>query len=335
MHEPLVSILIPFKNTEDFLSECLESILRQTHANWEVIAINDHSTDESLRVVKIFSEKDARIKVYVNQGEGIIQALRQAYRKSVGQMITRMDSDDIMSPDKLRVMVNSLMTLGKGHLAVGQVRYFSDRGISDGYARYEKWLNTLTENGTNYSEIYKECVIPSPCWMAFRDDFEASGGFESNRYPEDYDLAFRFREQKLKCIPCSELLHHWRDYDSRTSRTSEHYAQNYFLDIKLHYFLLQDYNKNRPLVIWGAGTKGKTIAKGLLESKITFNWLCDNTNKIGKSIYGVEMQHFEFLAQLKNPQSIITVANENAQKVIRSYLGNLGQKNMEDYFFFC
>ena len=193
----------------------------------------------------------------------------------------------------------------------------------------------MTAKGSNFTEIYKECVIPSPCWMVHRIDFDACGGFSHNRYPEDYDLTFRFYEKGLKIIPCHEVLHQWRDYDTRTSRTHEHYAQNYFLDIKLHYFLKLDYDSQRPLVIWGAGFKGKTIAKKLTAASIDFHWLCDNPNKINKKIYGKPMKHFSELDTLKNPQSIITVANEVAQKEIRSYLSKLGQKSIIDYYFFC
>jgi len=299
------------------------------------LGINDNSTDNSLKIVQEFAEKDTRIQVFTNSKTGIIEALRTAYSKSKGNFITRMDSDDIMTPNKLEAMVKSLLESGKGHLAVGQVKYFSDRGISNGYARYEAWLNTLTQSGSNYSEIYKECVIPSPCWMVYREDLDSCGAFKPDRYPEDYDLAFRFYEKGLQCIPCNDLLHYWRDYDTRTSRTSEHYAQNYFLDIKLHYFLELNYDSEKPLVVWGAGNKGKTIAKGLLEKEIDFYWLCDNPNKIGKHIYEKEMLHYSFLERLQGPQSIITVANEKDQKLIREYLERFNQVSMKDFFFFC
>jgi len=335
MENPLVSILIPFKNTAIFLEECLDSILKQTYSNWEVLAVNDNSSDESLSIVQNFTKKDSRIQVFQNQGDGIISALRVGYSKSKGQFITRMDSDDLMTSDKLNLLATSLLKHGKGNLAVGQVKYFSDRGISNGYERYEAWLNQLTQLGTNYSEIYKECVIPSPCWMVYREDFNACGAFEPNRYPEDYDLTFRFYEKGLQCIPCNKILHHWRDYDTRTSRTSKHYAQNYFLDIKLHYFLKLHYDKQRPLVVWGAGTKGKNIAKDLQNKQIGFYWLCDNPNKIGKSIYGKEMLHFEFIQTLKSPQTIVTVANEEDQQLIRNYLHRFKFTSMKDYFLFC
>ena len=335
MENLLVSILIPFKNSEHYLIECLDSILGQSLATWEVLAVNDHSSDHSRKLVEGYVAKDPRFQVYDNQGNGIIDALRTAYAKSEGNLITRMDSDDIMTPNKVQVMVDSLSKLGKGHLAVGQVKYFSERGISDGYERYEKWLNKLTAAGDNYSEIYKECVIPSPCWMAYREDLDFCGAFEPDRYPEDYDLTFRFYEKGLKCFPCNEVLHYWRDCDTRTSRTSEHYAQNYFLEIKLHYFLRLEYDPTRPLTIWGAGNKGKEIAKGLQNRSIDFNWLCDNPKKIGKEIYGKKMLHYSKLEELINPQSIVTVANDQAQATIRNYFAKLGQKHISDYFFFC
>lgn len=335
MQHGKVSIIIPFKNTAHFLSECLDSIVDQTYENWEVLAVNDHSTDTSFELLTSYSKKDDRIKVLQNKGNGIIPALQTAYAESSGNFITRMDSDDIMKPSRLEKMVKYLVEHGKGHVAVGQVKYFSNRGISNGYARYEKWLNGLTARGANYDEIYKECVIPSPCWMVHKDDFERSGAFHPNRYPEDYDLTFRFYEHSLEIIPCSEILHLWRDYDTRTSRTHEHYAQNYFLDIKLHYFLKLNHESTRPLVVWGAGFKGKSIAKGLQKKGIDFVWLCDNPNKIGKKIYKKELAHFNALQDLKNPQSIITVANAKAQKEIREYFDKLGQKPMLDYFFFC
>ncbi len=329
-----ISILMPFKNTAEFLPNCIDSILDQSYHNWELLAVNDHSSDQSNAILSRYAQQDDRITVATNNGNGIIPALRRAFLASKGNLITRMDSDDLMLKTKLETMANSLRKSGPGHVAIGQVRYFSETGISDGYARYEKWINGLTAKGTNYSEIYKECVIPSPAWMVYRKDLEKAGGFEADRYPEDYDLTFRFYKHQIQCLASDQVLHMWRDYATRTSRTSEHYAQNYFLDIKVHYFLSLDYDLARPLAIWGAGTKGKTIAQLLLQKNVEFYWLCDNPKKIGKKIYGCELLPFTFLESLDKPQSIISVANAAAQKTIRDYLRGLGL-NRADSFFFC
>jgi len=335
MTEPLVTIVIPFKDTEAFITECITSILKQTYTNWEAIFVDDNSKDKSYRILENYTKSDSRIKLYTNNGNGIIEALKTAYKHSNGNYITRMDSDDLMTSIRLETMATSLKNKGKKHLAVGQVKYFRADGLSDGFARYEEWLNKLTVKGNNYSEIYKECVIPSPCWMLHREDFDACGGFNSEIYPEDYDLAFRFYKAEYKCIPCDKVLLHWRDYSTRTSRTHEHYAENSFLDLKVHYFLKLNYDDARPLAIWGAGTKGKTLAKILLKKNIPFYWICDNPKKIGKHIYDKELFNFDYLAELKNPQSIVTVANTEAQQQITSYFETQKMKSMIDYFFFC
>ncbi len=335
MQETLVSILIPFKDTSQFLPECIESILEQTYQNWEVIAIDDHSSDNSFAIMRQYAKEDPRIHVFRNEGSGIIEALRMGYSLCKGNYISRMDSDDIMAPKKIHLMLEALISKGKGHLAIGKVKYFCEGGVGDGYLKYEKWLNRLTHLGANFSEIYKECPIPSPCWMVHKSDLDKCDAFKPNRYPEDYDLAFRFFEHGLKCIPSNEVLHYWRDYDHRASRTSEHYAQNYFLEIKLHYFLKLNFEESRQLVVWGAGKKGKNLAQNLLNKKVDFYWICNNPKKIGKEIYGKELQHFSALKHFDQPQIIITVANNEAQSFIREHLNGLQMNAPQDSYFFC
>lgn len=333
MQNPLISILIPFKNTEAFIAECVNSILKQSYTNWELVIVDDNSKDTSFDIVNAFA--DDRITLLKNSGNGIIDALRLAFKSSKGELITRMDSDDVMSPNKLQVLASGLLKHGKQHVALGLVNYFAETGIKDGYKNYEIWLNTLTKTGANYSEIYKECVIPSPCWMVYRDDLIACNGFNTNTYPEDYDLAFRFYKQGFKCIACNETIHNWRDYSLRASRTDAHYAENHFIPLKLNYFLELDFNTNKTLVLWGAGNKGKTIAKYLIKKDIPFEWICDNPNKIGHNIYGKILKPVAFLNQVKNTQSMITVANKTAQIEILAHLKKLEKKNIEDYVFFC
>jgi glycosyltransferase involved in cell wall biosynthesis len=124
MKAPKISILMPVKNAMPYLKTCIDSILQQNYAHWEIIAVNDSSTDESATVLQEFANQDARISVYENSGNGIIDALKLAYSKSSGTFITRMDADDLMTFDKLTILANQLMQFGPGHLAIGQVKYF-------------------------------------------------------------------------------------------------------------------------------------------------------------------------------------------------------------------
>ncbi len=325
----MISILIPVKNAERYFPECLNSILAQTEVNWELLIVNDGSTDRSKQIALDYANKDERITVLDNEGDGIIEALRTAYKHSTGEFITRMDADDIMPPNKLETLRTSLQKHGAGHVATGLVKYFAQEGVKPGYQHYESWLNNLTRIGNNYSDIYRECVIPSPCWMTYRSDLDACSAFEPDRYPEDYDLTFRFMQQGLKVIPCHEVLHLWRDHSDRTSRNHPNYQDNRFLELKLHWFLELSHDPTKTLVVWGAASKGKLIARKLIESEVDFRWMCNNPNKINKTVYNTLIEDVAGIKDLTDFQAIILVANKDEQADIRAQLTE------EQAFFFC
>ncbi len=323
---------MPVKNAAPFLKECIDSILKQEYKSWELIAVNDHSSDESLSILE--SYQDQRISIQNNPGNGIISALRHAFELSKGQFITRMDADDIMPSNKLLELESVLSQHGKNHVATGKVHYFSSSGISDGFRKYETWLNELIENNNHWEHLYKECVIPSPCWLIHRDDLIKCGAFDPNQYPEDYDLVFRFYQSGFKVCSSDKVLHHWRDYQKRTSRTHSHYADSSFFELKVKYFLKLHHQKERSLVIWGAGSKGKQMAKLLQSENIEFKWVSNNPNKHGKIIHEQILESYTSLIKTEHPQIIITVAQRNARKAIASFLSDLKLKDSLDYYFF-
>lgn len=334
---PLVSIIMPCKNAALYLDECVQSIVNQTYSNWELIVINDHSTDHSSSILEEWSAKNSSIVCLQNKGNGIIEALRLALTKSKGEMITRMDADDIMSPNKLEIMVDQLTKSGEGHIATGSVKYFrKDKPLGNGYKRYAEWLNSLSIAGNNFNDIYKECTIPSPCWMMYRSDLMSIGAFDSNRYPEDYDLAFRMYQHQICVIPSSDLtLHLWRDHGDRASRNDENYKDNRFLSLKIEYFTKLDYIDDQPLVLWGAGTKGKLIAQELIQRDINFDWITDNSKKIGHNIYGKELKSTYTLDSMSIAQVIIAVANPIEQNKIDYRLNKLKAENKSAVYWFC
>ena len=81
----------------------------------------------------------------------------------------------------------------------------------------------------NYLEIFKECTIPSSCWMIHYEDFVKINQFNDLEYPEDYDFAFRLWINDLIAVPVKEKIHLWRDHDLRTSRISETYNFKNFI----------------------------------------------------------------------------------------------------------
>lgn len=327
----MISILIPVHNEELYLAECLDSILKQSYSNWELIAIDDFSTDKSLKILHLYASKDTRIKVFQNNKKGICPALKLALEKSSREFVTRMDADDLMHSQKLELMVNQLSNAGSQSLVTGWVEYFSETILGEGYTKYQNWLNDLTEQENNFAEIYKECVIPSPCWMVRKTDLIACGGFEEEVYPEDYDLCFRFYENNFNIQGINQVIHYWRDHPKRSSRTDANYADNRFLNLKVQYFTKLDYVQKKQLVVWGTGKKGKSIISKLLSENIKPIWVTDNEKKIGKEIYGLFPKHFSKIDKLENLQIIIAVAGPNDQHFIKKYLSN---KNHQ-FFWFC
>ncbi len=328
--QELISIIMPYKNCALFLVETINSILTQTYTNWELIAVNDHSTDDSYNSIQQFAQQDQRIYNLTNNGVGIIEALQTGFAFSKGTYITRMDADDISLPHKLSQLKTVIDKHGKDTVAIGKVHYFKSNGetIGNGYLSYQEWINNLADLQNSFSEIYKECTIPSPSWMLLRDTFNLIGGFNNNTYPEDYDLAFRMYNANLKPIGTLSIVHHWRDYATRTSRTDSNYKDNRFLALKTHYFIQIDYNPNQLLTVLGAGKKGKTIAQLLIAQGIAFEWFCGTANKIGHTIYGKVLQNSNLLPQ--NAQIIVAIAAKEALHQIKEK-----EDASNDYFYFC
>lgn len=336
MSQPLISIIMAAKDTAPYLPDCLDSILAQTYTNWELIAINDHSTDATPQILADYAQRDARIRVFHSERHKLIPTLKHGYPHIKGKLVNRMDSDDRMPPYKLQVLYDEWTKHGKGTVVAGGTRHFVDEGeVGDGFLKYENWLNQLAATNTHYQEIYKECVIPSHCWLIHKDDMDAVEAFEPEVYPEDYDLCFRFYQAGLKVVGIDKVLHYWRDRSDRISRTWEEYKDNRYFDLKLRYFYELDRNRTRPLVLWGAGRNGKDMALLLQQYDDEFHWVCDNENKIGKDVYGVRLEHYNNIPEIRNPQILVVVTSPHAVTEIRKQLTNWGKQPVQDYWFFC
>ncbi len=363
--KPLVTIIMAAKNTAPYLRACLDSISNQTYENWELLVCNDHSTDETPQILESYAQKDQRIKVYLSKGERLIPALQTAYAESSGVLINRMDSDDKMPNYKLETLVAEWLKYGKGYVIAGGTEHFVDEGeVGEGFRKYEQWLNRIAKHNLHHQEIYRECVIPSHCWIIHRDDFERIDAFNPVVYPEDYDVCFRMYAAKLKIIGMDKVLHYWRDRSNRISRTWEEYKDNRYYDLKVKYFMQLDRDTSRELVIWGAGKNGKDLVKvfqgfqptsdiehqtydighqtsdggsqlsDVSQAERGITWVCDNDKKIGKDIYGVKLHSSEVINQLPNCQIIIAVSSPTDKIEIEDKLKKWGKQPVEDYWFF-
>ena len=262
----LVSIVMAVRNEETFLEECLRSIHEQRLQEWELHVIDDHSSDATGQILTEWSLIDKRIKWEKNRGKGIIAALSQAEKLSSGELITRMDGDDLMPPEKLDILKNVLLETGQGTMVTGKVRYFSNEEVSIGYRAYEEWLNERVELQDHAKWVYRECVCASPNWMCFREDLEAIGGFRSLNYPEDYDLVLKWHAAGFLFHGVNSLTHLWREHPKRTSRNSDIYDQTSFYKLKIPY--LVDTFPGQSFFILGKGQKSRLAAQLLKDLNI-------------------------------------------------------------------
>ena len=326
-----ISIVMPVKDAGEFLKTCIKSIRDQSYTNWELLAVDDHSSDGSFDYLQNVAEQDSRIRCWPSKGKGIIDALQLGYAQSTGSFVHRMDADDIMPPNKLEYFLQHWQPQS---VVTGKVKYFSDEWeVGEGFINYQNWINGLMEAKDFWQDVYMECPIPSPGWFMQKNDFDAIGAFDSNELPEDYDLCFRMLEHGMKVIPIPEVIHLWRDSSTRVSRNNEVYYPMSYYPLKVKYFLKLHRNE-KPLVLAGAGKKGKRIAQLLLDAGQRFTWITNNNKKVGQDIYGVVIKNWEE-HDFSTSQVIFAVSSSDSKNEIKQELLKMNLLSDLEYYWFC
>lgn len=141
IHKPLVSILLPVHNCERFLTDCLTSLTKQNYRQIEIIAIDDKSSDKSLKILKSFAKKYKKVRVYKNvKRYGIVMTLNRLLRRAKGDYIAFMSAKDVASRSKIKKQVEFLLG-NQGVVAIGsQCRFLNDKGKLIGKSDFP-WKN--------------------------------------------------------------------------------------------------------------------------------------------------------------------------------------------------
>lgn len=124
---PLVSIVIPVYNMEQYLSETLDSVLASDYPFFEVIVMDDGSQDSSLQIAKAYAQKDTRIKVYTQQNKGVCAARNRAISLAKGELILPVDADNIITPEFLRKAVEVIIQDGNIKVVSPRANFLGDR----------------------------------------------------------------------------------------------------------------------------------------------------------------------------------------------------------------
>lgn len=317
-----LGIMLPFKNEELYLHECLSSISRQDFSNFKVYMVDDHSTDKSPDIAHDFASLDKRFSYVKNKGTGVVEALLTAIRLIDQPLISRMDADDLMPENKLSVLRKALIEQGKGHVVTGRVQYFGSKKISDGYLGYQNWLNHLCVNNNFWDAIYRECVIPSCSWMMHSEDF-ISALPKQILLPEDYHLVFSWYYAKLKVVGINDLVHHWRDHAERTSKLSPDYQIEAFFRLKWKLLKEKELQPTDKIILWGRGEKAKILGTIIAEDKMDVVHLSHPSTA------------FTQLEKLRaSPLKILcVVGSEKGINESKMAFEQLGLRNNQDFFF--
>ena len=306
---PLVSILMPVKNAAPWLDECVFSIRNQSLNSWELLAVDDGSSDESMQKLRSHAHQDKRIRVYSSRGNGISPALQTALQLSRGSFISRMDADDRMPVRKLESFVAAAKKRGSS-VVTGKVQYFSEeQRVSPGYLQYQQWLNDRTAKEDHREWIYRECPVAGANWLCHRSLLPPR--LDHLDYPEDYDLVFYWLRKGIHIHGLDAVTHEWREHPMRTSRHHEHYAQRSFFKLKLKRFLEIDRDKERPLVLLGGNSKSKLSARVF--------------HSLGEPFETVNLTNSDRLASIDRPQVLVAVyPSPTERKQLITWLGSHG-----------
>jgi glycosyltransferase involved in cell wall biosynthesis len=330
---PLVSVLLPFYNAAATLDETLCSIRLQTLTDFELIAVDDGSTDASAEIVQAHARDDARIRLLQPGRQGVVGAMNSALAASCAPVAARMDADDLMAPERLELQYRMLCEHPQLAAVGSQVQLFPEDLVQGGFHEYIRWQNACLSAHDIADEIYVELPIANPSLMFRRDIVLALGGYRDGPFPEDYDMLLRLHHAGHAMAKVAQVLLHWRESAGRLTRTDARYSREAFARLRSEY-LARDprLHSGRPLVICGAGRRTRQRAQLLLDHGFCpVAWIDIDPRKIGNSVHGVPVHAPQWLDQADKPFVLSYVTNHGARDVIAAQLQAMGYRRGRDY----
>ncbi len=149
-----VSVIIPVYNVEEYLSQCLDSVVNQTYENLQIICIDDGSTDNSLKILNKYAEQDNRITLKSQKNQGVSVARNTGIYAADGNFIAFLDSDDWWEPDLVNNAVSKLLTDGSDIVIFGHNYYKNGKIIPDNIK--EEKIDNVLKQGKNYLDYTEE-----------------------------------------------------------------------------------------------------------------------------------------------------------------------------------
>ena len=197
LNRSAVSIILPYRNASKTILRCIKSIQLQTLKNWELLAINDQSTDTTEKKIQSLLNNDPRVKYYSTQKPGIVSALNLGIERASSDLMARMDSDDVMHPLRLEKQVGFLERHPEIGVLASKVCYKVNHGepYGGGYEKYVEWSNSILEEYEISLYRFEESTIIHPSVVFRKILFNEYGGYRDGPFPEDYELWLRWQSK--------------------------------------------------------------------------------------------------------------------------------------------
>lgn len=332
MSDPLISVLLPCRDASAHLPQAIGSLRLQTLREFEVVAVDDGSEDETGEVLARWAERDDRVRVLRPGRVGLVQALRLGADACRGELVARFDADDVAHPRRLMEQVAFLRERPDVAAVGAWIRYFPWDRVGWGGRRYQAWLNGLAAPVELARDIFVECPIAHPTLTIRRAALAAVGGYIANGWAEDYDLLLRLYGLGARLANVPRVLHFWREGEHRASRFDPRYSPEAFRRCKIEYLRRSELAGRGALAIWGAGKVGKAFARDLMEVGYRLEAFYDiDPRKIGQEVYGAPVRDAGEIEASLDTYLLVAVGAAGSRDLIRQRLDRAGLREPVDY----
>jgi len=311
----MISIILPFYNAALTLQSSVESILKQTFQQFELILVDNASTDTSSFIATRLSETDSRIKLIYEPKQGVVFAHNRGLKEAKYNFIARMDADDIALPTKLEKQISFLQNHSEIDVVATQV---GGQNLEGGFREYIEWQNSQCSPEEISLSRFTESPIANPTILFRRSVIERLGSYREGDFPEDYELFLRYLNNGVRIAKIAEVLLLWNDSSSRLTRIDTRYSQDAFYRTKTQYLLpwLKLHTPLYPkIVVWGSGEKSRKRAALLKTAGIEIQFYIDINCKQKK-----DCVHYTEIENAGQYFIVSYVSNWGARMKIKNYL---------------
>lgn len=230
----LISVVLPVYNVAPYLKEALDSILNQTIQDFEILVIDDCSTDNTIEIANSF--QDARIKILSKkENKGLIDSLNIGFKAATGKYIARMDGDDISDLKRFEKQLNILEKNPEIKVCGSWLQAF---GKSNEMIKHKENHEQILVNMMIHCSMSLGAVMLDRVWV------EGEYFNEEKKHVEDYDFWSRVI-WKGKLYNIQEVLYHYRIHETQVSSTYNEIQRKGDVPIKLVFFKKLDYNQKK------------------------------------------------------------------------------------------